>query len=251
MGRIRISVYGNGCSKSARKLARELGIKRLKVTGSRFVGRNMDTILNWGLPKTLLPNVVYLNPIDSVRLASNKLHTLNTLYANNISVPTFVTDFQSLVPGCLYMARTTLYGHSGKGIVVGELTELPSDSPLYTKAINKVAEYRVIVVNGKAVDIKSKKKRRDSEQDEHIWNHSNGYVFARNVGTFPCNLKQLGIDSVEALGLRYGAVDIIEDEAGKLYTLEVNTAHGMEGETLKLVADEMRVMLREEFNVTI
>ncbi|RKY68278.1 MAG: hypothetical protein DRQ24_11910 [Candidatus Latescibacterota bacterium] len=245
MGRIRISVYGNGRSKSARKLARELGIKRLKVTGSRFRAKNMDTILNWGLPKTLLPNVVYLNPIESVRLASNKLHTLNTLYANNISVPTFVTDSQSLVPGCLYMARTILQGHSGIGVVVGEAEGLPSDAPLYTKAIDKVAEYRVIVVNGKAVDIKAKKKKNDwtENRDKNVWNHSNGYVFARNVGTFPCNLKQLGVDSVEALGLRYGAVDIIEDGEGVLYTLEVNTAFGLDGTTITLVADEFRRML--------
>ncbi len=243
MGRVRIQVYGNGKSKSARVLAKELGIKRLKVAGSRFVGRNGDTIINWGVPKKVLNKVMYLNPIDSVRLASNKLDTLNTLYANNISVPQFVTDFQSLVPGCLYMARTTLYGHSGMGIAIGEAEGLPRDAPLYTKAIDKVAEYRVIVVNGKAVDIKSKKKRRDSEQDEHIWNHSNGYVFARNVGTFPCNLKQLGIDSVEALGLRYGAVDIIEDEGGVLYTLEVNTAWGLDGTTITLVADEFKRML--------
>ncbi len=243
MGRVRIQVYGNGKSRSARVLSKALGVKRLKVTGSRFRARNGDVVLNWGVPKDTLTKVKYLNPIESVKLAANKLDTLNTLYANNISVPQFVTDFQSLVPSCLYMARTTLYGHSGKGIAIGELTELPRNSPLYTQYVDKKAEYRVIVVNSKAVDVKAKKKRDGVEHDEYVWNHSNGYVFARNVGTFPCDLKQLGVDSVEALGLRYGAVDIIEDNEGKLYVLEVNTAFGLDGTTITLVADEFREML--------
>ena len=146
------------------------------------------------------------------------------------------------------VARTTLYGHSGKGIVIGEHTEIV-EAPLYVEYIPKVAEYRVIVVGGEVIDFKKKKKRNtpDGEDtinhNEHVWNHSGGYIFARNNFTVPIGCGQLGVDAVNALGLDFGAVDVIEDEEGKLYVLEVNTAMGLEGSTLQLVANKLREMI--------
>jgi len=254
--RKRVQVYGNGKSKSARVLAKALGINRLKVKGSKFVPKTTDVILNWGMPQNELQGVKYLNPIDSIRIASNKLKTLITLQEKGISIPKYCTDVLDLdmehkyyARGGTYYARHTLSGHSGRGIEVfnvGECETIP-DAPLYVEAIDKKYEYRVIVVNGVACDVKAKKKKNfwTGDRDENVWNHSNGYVFARNVGTFPCNLKQLGVDSVEALGLHYGAVDIIEDNEGVLYVLEVNTAFGIDGSTIDLVLPHFKELLYE------
>ena len=247
MGRVRVQAYGNGKSKSARVLARALGVLRIKSTGSRFRGKNSDIVINWGKPKSIIANVTYANPIESVIKASNKLICLETLDREGLSIPKYFKSLYGLPTDMKLVARTTVTGHSGRGIVVGTQQELWNNevnAPLYTEYIEKKAEYRVIVVNGKAVDIKVKKKKRDweGERDEVVWNHSNGYVFVRNGGVFNYMLPCVGVAAVEALGLNYGAVDIIEDE-NDLYVLEVNTAFGLEGETIERVAKEMKCLI--------
>lgn len=241
MSRVRINPYG--ASKGAKLLANYLNIKRLKIRGSTFVGRNTDIVINWGNGKGNVGSARQINKLQNVQLATNKVFTLQELHRKGISVPTFTLNRSALVPEKLYMARTILSGHSGKGIVVGTRDELPT-APLYTEYIYKVAEYRAIVVGGKVVDFKEKKRKNGlGEYGEHVWNHSSGYIFARNNITTPPDVYDLGIEAVSALGLDFGAVDIIEDEEGRLYVLEVNTAFGIEGSTLELVGEAIKELI--------
>jgi len=242
MSRVRVNAYGH--SKSARLLAKYIGAKRLLITGSKFRGKNTDTVINWGNGKGNVGNARQINKLENVQLASNKLDTLLRLRQMEVNVPNYYHHKLGLAPEKLYMARTTLHGHSGIGIVVGTADELPT-APLYVEYINKVAEYRAIVVGDKVVDFKKKKRKNDYEgtYGEHVWNHSSGYIFARNDFTVPPLCGQLGIDAVNALGLDFGAVDIIEDAEGKLYVLEVNTAFGIEGTTLELVGNAIKELI--------
>ena len=243
--RIRINSYG--ASKSARLLSKYIGANRLLMTGSRFVGKNSDVVINWGNGNQRLHNIGnarQINKLYNVQLASNKLKTLEALKARRVSIPYFSTYKESFAPVDTLVCRTTLYGHSGQGIVVGLRDEV-CEAPLYVEYIEKVAEYRVIVVGGEVVDFKKKKRRNgyDGVYGEHVWNHSSGYIFARNNFIVPSNCGRLGVSAVVALGLDFGAVDIIEDREGTLYVLEVNTAFGIEGTTLQLVGDAIKEIL--------
>ena len=243
MSRVRINPYGT--SKSARLLSRYLGIKRLKLRNSKFRGRGVDVIINWGTGKGNVGNARQINKLEKVQLASNKLRTLEALQASGVPTPRFDTCKDNLALLDTLVCRTTLHGHSGRGIIVGTAEELPSNAPLYTQYINKVAEYRAIVVGNKVVDFKKKKRKRDYDGDygEHIWNHSSGYIFARNDFVAPPTAGSIAIDAINALGLDFGAVDIIEDEEGNLYVLEVNTAFGLEGTTIELVGEAIKELL--------
>jgi glutathione synthase/RimK-type ligase-like ATP-grasp enzyme len=244
MSRVRINSYG--ASKSARLLSKYLGVKRLLLKGrSKFRGRGGDIIINWGNGKGNIGSARQINNLQNVQLASNKLSTLSILEAEGVNIPTY-TRHPLEEDNALWVARMDLYGHSGRGIEVGTFDELPS-APLYTKYIDKVAEYRVIVVGKEVVDFKKKKRRNDYEGDygEHVWNHSSGYIFARNDFVAPTECGKLGIDAISALGLDFGAVDVIEDEEGNLYVLEVNTAFGIEGTTLELVGDAIHKLIEE------
>ena len=249
MGRVRIQSYKT--SKSAKALSRYLNIKRLRVNGSRFYGKIGDTIINWGkIPyERVIPRAHYLNDLVAVERATNKLETLKLLTIHNVPVPSYEVSKGGLCDAeGVWIARHTLYGHSGKGIEVFEIEDENSyipDAYLYTKYIDKISEYRVIVVGDKAVDVKVKKKKSDyeGERDPYVWNHTNGYVFARNVGNFPILLEAIGIQAIKALGLTYGAVDIIEDPEGQLLVLEVNTAFGLEGQTIELVGNAIKELL--------
>lgn len=252
---MRLKVQAYGPSKSARALADFLEVKRLLTNGnSRFRGRAGDIIVNWGNPKQVHNTATYLNPLDAVRVASNKLSTFKALKEAGVSIPVFFTNKEDLGPRTKYMARTTLTGHSGQGIVVGKPSELP-EAPLYSKLVKKTAEYRAIVVNGKVVDFKQKLKRRAQseenpdghvgEHDEFVWNLDGGYIFARNGIRHPEEADIQSIKALEALNLKYGAVDLIEDANGKIYVLEINTAFGLEGTTVSLVGNAIKEIVNE------
>ena len=248
MSRLRVQSYRP--SDSAAALATYLGITRLSSISSRFRGRASDIIINWGNVRQVHPSQ-YLNPLDAVKSAANKLTTFQLLQSAGVSIPPYFTSLSDLDADTTYVARTTLTGHSGEGIVVGTPSELPS-APLYTTFLRKKYEYRAIVVGDSVVDVKQKLRRQDfeGERSAHVWNHSNGFIYARNDITIPDTLNSLAIAAVAALGLTYGAVDII-CHRGILYVLEVNTAFGLEGTTTQLVGDAIRTLLQERYSVTV
>lgn len=105
----------------------------------------------------------------------------------------------------------------------------------YTQMIPKQAEYRVWVFRSKALATYEKvldypHKNGRAGRNKEIWNWRNGYAYKflepENV---QIGLKNIAIDAVEALGLDFGAVDVILGTNHKLYVLEVNTAPGVEG----------------------
>ncbi len=122
MSRIRINAYG--ISKSARLLGKYLGVKRLKINGTRYVPRISDIIINWGNGKA---NTVHSNEINThsaISNAANKLVTLTILGQEGVKTPRYATVLPE-EDNALWVARTALYGHSGQGIYIGTLNELP------------------------------------------------------------------------------------------------------------------------------
>ncbi|MNL18562.1 hypothetical protein D3C87_1397120 [compost metagenome] len=88
------------------------------------------------------------------------------------------------------------------------------------------------------MDIQRKARRKDVADDAINWkirNHGNGFIFARNEdGITPPDVLVQAVNAVKALGLDFGAVDVIfNDKEQKAYVLEVNTAPGLAGETLQ------------------
>lgn len=251
---VKINPYG--ASNSAKELAIYLGAKRLlDARRSRYVGRPQDVIINWGKGRGNVGRARQINKLENVQLASNKLSTFDALKEANVSIPVYDTDCSWADDSTIVVARTDLYGHSGKGIVVGQPNELPY-APLYVEYIEKKYEYRAIVVGDSVVDFKQKKKRlseRDGEgnviedtrieHDPHVWNLNGGYIFAREGVRHPDTIDELAVKAVKALGLDFGAVDIIEDDEGRLYVLEINTAFGLEGTTIELVGEAIKGLI--------
>jgi hypothetical protein len=95
----------------------------------------------------------------------------------------------------------------------------------------KKREYRVHSFRGEVIRVQHKRRKRGIEQDGAIRSLANGWVFCKvhqdDWCTLPEGLLDLGNRAVSALGLDFGAADIIQDKHGKLYVLEVNTAPGL------------------------
>lgn len=248
-------------SESATKIAELLGIMRVRPDGT-YVPKREHKIVNWGMGKA--PNwsetarqrgVTILNKPAAVNTASNKLSALQALQNSGIRTPEFTTNYRQasswLNDDEVVVERHELRGNSGEGIRIVTLhdDEMEQDlqtAPLYTKFINKTNEFRVHVFNGKIIDYIEKKKvsaeRRGSTFNKYISSITCGWVFSHsNVRDIP-EVRDIAIKSVKALGLDFGAVDIVYAD-GLPYVLEVNTAPGLSGVTLVKYANALRAYM--------
>lgn len=251
--RIRIYPYrvGSQSANLLRDTFQQFGFdaKLLRREGrSRFQPREGDLIINWGSTNDLPWDAVpILNAPDAIRAATSKLLTFRRLEDAEVAHVTYTTD--SVVArqwhdnGEGVYARTLDRGRSGRGIVF-----LPGDSdewidaPLYTRQ-GVGREYRVHVVGGKVVRV----QKRYKEADDHpIRSHDNGYRFIIDGFKRPKGLKKIAVNAVSALGLDFGAVDVVNamgrNGERRPRVLEVNTAAGLEGTT---VEHYVRVMIEE------
>lgn len=242
----------NEHSQAAKAIASGLGIKRIKHEGSKFVGRPNRVVINYGssnLPDTVNVCTV-INPAVSVLRASNKLTFFQTMARpGGPRVPDWTDDPTVALgwynDGDEVVARKTVNGHSGSGIVffsdVEDVNNLLS-VPLFTKYKKKAEEFRVHIFRGRVIDVQKKLLRTTDDDgnaidpksiDFRVRNLANGFVFGRNdIEVHDDVLKQATL-SFGLLGLDFGAIDVIwNDHEGKAYVLEVNTAPGLQGTTL-------------------
>ena len=237
-------------SHSSRALANELGIKQI-YPDRRYRGRPNHILINWGYntqPEVPTRNCKeILNPFSSTPYVSDKLkffsfdstarkvqHTTNKLEAlSYLTTPSRA--------GRSIFCRTILNGHGGNGIVLAKTPDEIVNAPLYTMGItHHVKEYRIHIFKGEVFHIQQKRKMTSEKLEElgieHtslIRNYANGYVFAINDIEPPSGdtLQQAKL-GITDYALDFGAVDIIENEAGFGHILEINSAPGLEGTTL-------------------
>lgn len=263
-----LKIVPYGPSDSAKALAELLGAKRVKAESSTYVPRHFDHILNWGTSR--VPNwmsranarsVPMLNKPHNVNLAANKLSTFQRLSEAGVSIPEFTTSIgvaQSwLSSGATVVERHNLRGNSGDGIRIVNLDdpEMASNilsAPLYTKFINKSAEFRVHVFRGQVIDYIEKKKvssdRRPANFNKYISSVNFGWVFTRTgIVRIPSVITQ-ATRAVSALGLDFGAVDVVFNN-GMAFVLEVNSSPGLKGTTLVAYGNAIRrFMGKQEFS---
>jgi len=231
-------------SDGARSLATASGFRLQSLRTPSRVRRDTRLQVNWGATNPrAVPNVRCLNSGAAVELASNKLTALLAMRQAGVPVPDFWQTREEVNrrENGMIFARTLLRASEGRGIVVvrpGE--ELPS-APLYVQYIRKSAEYRVHVGGQEVLAIQQKRFRNDHEAsaDERIIrNHRNGWIFAVENVSYPATgteqrLREAAVAAVRALGLDFGAVDMVVDKTSRanVYVLEVNTAPGLSSPT--------------------
>ncbi len=88
--------------------------------------------------------------------------------------------------------------------------------------IDKVAEYRVFVVSGRAVCVASK---TPANPQAIAWNAAQGGKF-ENVkwDAWPLKAVRVAIEAFKLSGLDFGGVDVMVDREGEVYVLEINSA---------------------------
>lgn len=227
---------GGRPSNSAKELTKAPGFRRM-VIGKALKAK--DVIVNWGTSKAFpTVDIHNLNRVAAVAQASNKFFTFGTLAGKKISTVPWTAnkavaqEWQNA--GSTIVVRNILTGHSGHGIVIIEEGQAIPDAPLYTKYIFKEREYRVHATCAKVIDTQRKIKDPQIAEPKSwkVRSHENGFIFVRGNIMASDNRDSLAMSTIKALDLDFGAVDIIEDKKGIFYVLEVNTAPGLEGQTV-------------------
>lgn len=215
-------------------------VLRVRKTSTTYKRRLRDVVLNWG---PCLPSQhVIMEQEQAKMIANDKLKTFVKLREHNVPHPEWTTNAtEAMGWNTMYLARTLLRSHSGKGIVIVEAGQEPPHAKLYVQYKKKKHEFRVHVFNKKVIDVTQKKKKVGHEDTNHqIRNHQNGWVYCRENIQKPDGIEELALNACAAIGLNHGAVDIIYNQLeNKCYVLEINTAPGVEGTTCLKYAEEI------------
>ena len=248
-------------SESAKALADKLNIKRLKEEGSVWKGKGTDYLINWGRSTEhngFNSNAIILNKPENIALASHKVKSfvaLNAAIADGkaLKVPENTVNsavaYDWLLKGTDVVVRNVVQGHSGAGIVILKAAdslkyvngdeEMPR-APLYTAYVRKAQEYRIHVMNDEVFFVQRKARKLDVPDEQVNWqvrNLDGGFIYAHENVEVDDLAKQYAISAVAALGLHFGAVDILQTKRGNFFVLEVNTACGLAGTTLDKYAE--------------
>jgi hypothetical protein len=233
--KLRIVPYARS-SMSAKALAASLGeaLGYYVWRGQPLSGDYLN--LNWGSGRSL-PGANWINAPELKALATNKIQAFRLMEANGVSHVPFTTS-QPEAAAWLHQGHTVLArtagGQGGTGIHVIRPGQVLPTQPLYTKLIEKRKELRVHVMKGSVICVQEKRRRNGAPPtDGIVRSHDNDWVFCHNNIVEPTGLRSLGIASVAALGLDFGAVDVIWNAPdNRCYVLEVNTAPGLTTRTL-------------------
>lgn len=242
-------------SASVKKLKVALNALIIKTEGSKYRPKEDHLIINWGNSHRpdwatgagdSLETTPIFNDPEAVAVASNKLLTLQRLFEEGVPVVEFTADKNVAEFWPKAFVRNKLTGHSGEGIEVAtigniavppvrvRLLRLPEAS-LYTRGIENHGEYRVHVFDGEVILYQKKSRRVDEDgnvvtaggAEADVRNLASNWVYRTGNLKRLERIENLAIDAVAALGLDFGAVDIIKDADGNVFVLEVNTAPGL------------------------
>lgn len=112
----------------------------------------------------------------------------------------------------------------GQGVVPEYFNPEWLHRQFWVKVIKVKDEYRQHIAFEKAIRRGKKIQAEAARRVMPVRSRNNGWHIDYGEFNAPASLRDIAKKAVKALGYQWGAVDIIEDEQGKLYVLEVNSA---------------------------
>ena len=178
--------------------------------------------------------------------AANKLQQLRKFKDAGILVPPFWEQVPTAPEDFPVLGRT-LSHHGGKDIQLlmqsGDAKFVHAD--YFLRYIPRKTEFRTWVYRKRHLG--TYEKRQTKLANRIGANYRNGFSFQLLPSdTVPEGIRDIAASAVHALGLDFGAVDILQGEDSKLYVLEVNTAPGVEGENRQVIQALARKIMRWE-----
>lgn len=246
-------LYTNSTSVTGRQLRDALDIKG----GTLIPQERHDVLIRWGsverVPKK--PRRV-INSRNSILLSSNKLEALRIMRDRNVHTPEVFTHIPPI--GIFPVLGRASNHMQGRDIVLcmqlsdAERTLQGGDISHFTRYIPTKAEFRVHVFEDEILKISEKILTEEAQYNINMpWvrNVNNGYTF-RNVRRLNPDMlalmENLAVRAVRAIGLNFGAVDIILGDDLNLYVLEINTGPSLSDASLEVYVELFNRLLNRE-----
>lgn len=252
--------YSSSSFTTAKALAGILGVRY----GKHIPPRNARAVICWGAKlleedrmKDLnyLNNMVILNPFSNLQINRDKAKALKTMKEKGVSVPFVCLDNEvdsKINDGsmCFPLIARTKYHQGGEGF---ELCLCKRDIRRarnkgichhYVQYIPNDKEYRIHVFNGDIIRMAKKLGREDCNNWRR--NHEDGWVFHNMelTETLPNGVKSEAKKAIAAMGLTFGAVDILWSDFDEAVVLEINSAPGLIDNGLEVYSNKIKDYLR-------
>lgn len=222
----------------------------------------VDLLIRWGCSASIDTRCeIEYNKREAIRLSSNKGKCRQYLYDNGIPVPKPVSHddiFGARYNGTFrfpIVVRPTFHQKGKDFLLFNNYSELERgwrsvgrlDHPYISEFYPKTTEYRVHVGHGKVLIVQQ--KLQTSERIGENWSYENGYTFeVVPWKQYRKEIVDLAVKTIEALGLDFGAVDIMSDPLDQnlpvAVVCEVNTSPKLEGYTVKRYAKYFDWLIR-------
>lgn len=239
-------------SPSAALLAKRLGIG----FGSN-PKKSRCKIIRWGSSKDFPRKLLLEFPSqDSIAICANKLKSLNILKDNGILVPKIYVTKENLKNISFPLYSRKEYHTMGKDIIlihdINEAISSLKNERYLVESIECKKEYRIHIFLGKMIFGSKKYFRKQLWEElgkpkmkDLIRNNSHGwgYHYFNDVNNIPESVIKEAEKAVKALGLIWGAVDIIKSKNNKPYILEINSAPGLREDGADLYAEEFQKLI--------
>lgn len=229
------------------KIAEALGVPH----GEDAPSADMKYVICWGNKRPdgwrEADGVTYINKPSDIVFNRNKLRALNKMRDDGVRVP---LTYEDIVPPTALPVLGRRTSHQGgedaimcmQNLDIADARE--NGSQYFIQYIRKSAEYRIHVMNG-VVHMASKKLAPrggdGNNMSRIIWSGTNGWRFENSrLNQVPQDVKDISVAAVEAVGLHFGAVDVIIGEDNVPYVLEVNTGPSLRDRRVEEYADKFR-----------
>lgn len=248
-------LYHRSTFPTGRKLARALGVNyghlgpgQPPVRVRRIQSRLSQTsaLIRWGsqqpLPSGCRPTRT-LNSPDALSISADKLRSLQRMTEAGVLTPTFSS--QATEARGWFDSSTTVFGRSrhgscGRDIRIFHSADEVTPCELYTLYVPNTREYRLHVFQGEVIRVQGKYlDHPDQHTNEFIKNHGQGFRFRAPEKQLNSDRIEAATAAVAALGLDFGAVDLLIGEDRRAYVLEVNSAPACSPLTARAYVERM------------
>lgn len=220
------------------RLGDYLGIPHGRNTSDR-----VDYLIRWGNRSGAgwRPREGVINSQNSLNNNADKFDALVTLDEAGVPVPDYARDRSAFGTEIEYPILGREQDHArGEDInlILQWRDAYLTENDFFVEYIPTDFEYRMHVVNGEVVQVHEKRLRSEEDNHPFIRNSETGWVFVEPREEAPPD--SLAIDAVGALGLDFGAVDVVREEnTGDHYVLEVNSAPSLDEANLQRYGDAL------------
>jgi len=195
-----------------------------------------DILIRWGSQSVGQIDNTYetvINPSFGIRNASDKLGSLQMMAdwsdeqeEESILTPDWDEDPEALVERAGYpiLGRKRHHARGTDIQLCLQRRDFNKRRDYYVEYIPTVREYRIHVIGEEVIRVQGKFLDIPNQKLAWVRNYTTGYRFrAPKKRLRPVRLK-MAVNAVKAVGLDFGAVDLLVADNNETYILEVNTA---------------------------